>query len=407
MKHPVKLSLILVAAALSLLTAIATAGAPEIVPYQGFLRDDDGTPLTGTVDLEIGFFASESGGSALSNEFHAGVPIDDGVFTIMLGAVSGLPAALWDESALYIETTVDGETLAPRRRVGSSPFALRAAVADVALTGGEADDDWTISGGDIYRDGGNVGIGAADPEARLHVTDQSGAGPFAIIQGGGAVFENVGLRLQDLGTANGNRNVLEFMHTASVGSTLLPIAAATITSRNFGTDSAFGIDLTMETATNNQGGVNEDQLVLQRTGRVGVGTATPESQLDVAGDARAESFQATATLGAASDPAAGGVYADNVVYAWARINGAGTIEQSFGIDSVTRLGTGHYEVHFKQNLPGAVVPVVTAFSANDIVVSRVASTSADRCEVRMNLWIPGTGFINSDYRFLVQVTGRP
>jgi hypothetical protein len=57
---------------------------------------------------------------------------------------------------------------------------------------------------------------------------------------------------------------------------------------------------------------------------------------------------------------------------------------------------------------GQVVPVATAYSANDIVVARIAGASTNTCDVRLDMWIPGNGnFTATDYRFLVQVVGRP
>jgi hypothetical protein len=405
----IHLALFALATLFILVPALAAAGAPDIVPYQGFLRDDEGQPLDGPVNLEIRFFDAESGGTELHSETFINVPVDAGVFSIMLGSTDSLPGSLWNESAVFLETVVNGAPLAPRRQLGSAPFALRAAVADVALSGGSGDDgDWTISGNDIHRVDGDVGIGTNDPDAKLHVDGGSGAGPFAVITGGGSVFANVGLQLRDLGTANGNSISVELAHSGDPGGVSQPVAWSTITSTNFGTDAEFGTDLVLETSSNNLGGVNENQLVLQRSGRVGIGIDSPLSELHVVGDTRSTTFRAAADLGENDTPAVGAVYRDNVVYAWGRINGAGIAEEGFGIESVQRLSTGRYRVNFARNLADAAIPTVSAFSANDIVVAQVTLVAADRCEVATNIWLPGNGdFAPSDYRFLIQVVGRP
>ena len=48
MTHPLNRALALVACLL-ILPAVATAGAPDLVPYQGFLREIDGSPLNAIV----------------------------------------------------------------------------------------------------------------------------------------------------------------------------------------------------------------------------------------------------------------------------------------------------------------------------------------------------------------------
>lgn len=397
-------------ATLVLVPLLAVASAPDLVPYQGFLRDGQDQPIDGLVDLEIRFFDASAGGSELHAEFFASVPVDEGVFDLMLGSTTSLPGTLWDQDPLYLETVVDGDPLTPRRQLGSAPFALRAAVADVALSGGSGDDgDWTISGDDIYRQSGQVGIGTDAPTARLDVVESAGgAGPFAVISGGAGVFENVALRLQDLGTASGNATILEMAHSGDPGGVLGPVAFARLTSTAFGTDSAFGVDLKLETSSDNTGGLNENQLVLQRSGRVGIGIDSPLDELHVVGTTRSSDFQAAIDLGENGEPVPGGVYRDNVVYAWGRINGAGSVEQGFGIESVQRLGTGWYRINFARALADAAVPVVSAYSANDIVHVRVTTATPNYCEVRTVLWIPGNGdFLASDYRFLIQVVGRP
>jgi hypothetical protein len=153
-----------------------------------------------------------------------------------------------------------------------------------------------------------------------------------------------------------------------------------------------------------------EHLRVEPDGDVGIGTAAPATKLSVAGVADAQYVLAKSSLGVAGTPATGGTYGDNVVYGWGRIRGDGVLEQGYGIDSVTRLGNGHYRILFKKNLPNGVIPVATVYSANDVVVARVASAGTDRCEIRTDMFtfVGGTGvFQATDYRFLLLVTGRP
>ncbi|MDN4167076.1 hypothetical protein QWY31_16315 [Cytophagales bacterium LB-30] len=127
---------------------------------------------------------------------------------------------------------------------------------------------------------GRVGIGI-QPSAALHVLQATGAGPFTIIEGGGAVAENTSLRLYDRGTASGNINHLEFAFNGGAGG-----AAVTtrLRARNHGNYAANGGSFYLETAYNNTGGFNDNQLALISNGNVGIGTAAPQQKLHLNGN---------------------------------------------------------------------------------------------------------------------------
>jgi hypothetical protein len=346
------------------LPAVAQATVPQAVSFQGYLRNDDGTPLEGTVDLTFKIYAAANGGAPLWTENHGAVAISEGVFHVHLGSITAFPADFFSVSDRWIETVADGATLVPRQAFTSTPYALRAAVAEVALNGA-GDPLWDEAAGNVYRPSGNVGVGTTTPQEKLHVTD----GLFAR------------LRLERTGGST--------VQTDASGS---GGAVGTISNHHF------------RLLTN-----NTVRLHVEPTGNVGIGTVSPARKLDVSGEAEADAFMATTSLGATATPPSGGVYVDNVVYGWGRIRGDALIEQSYGIESVTRLGAGHYRVIFKKSLPNGAIPIATAYSANDVVVARVASVGTDRCEVKLDLWCAGCpgGFVATDYRFLVMVTGRP
>lgn len=110
-----------------------------------------------------------------------------------------------------------------------------------------------------------------------------GTAPWLTIQGGASVLGNIALRLYDAGTADGNVNMLQFAHNGGSG----PVLGAKIRSTNVGANAASGAKLTLETASNNTGTFNTNQLVLDRDGNVGVGLADPAVRLDVSGDVTA------------------------------------------------------------------------------------------------------------------------
>lgn len=357
------------ASSVALVVTLATsvlAAVPGSINYQGFLRDDGGVPFDGSATLAFSVYATETGGSPSWSEDHGSVAVDEGVFHVLLGSVTPFPADFFAGTDRWLEISVGGEVLTPRRAFVAVPYALRAAVAEVALTGGDA--VWTVNGPHVYRSSGNVGVGTSAPAERLHITDP--------------VFSRI--LLDRTGGAQ-----VRLVAEGSTGAV--------------GTSNAIPFRLLSN---------NSVRMSIEPSGNVGIGTVSPALKLSVNGDAEASTLRANESLGSSGTPVTGGVYGDNVVYAWGRINGAGTIESSYGILSVTRLGTGWYRITFAKSLPSAVIPTAIVYSANDVVVARVAATSSSTCDIRLDLWNPGLGggaggFEAVDYRFLVQVVGRP
>ncbi|QDK37868.1 tail fiber domain-containing protein [Bdellovibrio sp. NC01] len=104
--------------------------------------------------------------------------------------------------------------------------------------------------------------------------------PMVTIQGGAAVTTNIALRLYDAGTGGSNDNYLEFASNNGSG----PVATSRIHSMGLGTQSVNGASLYFETASDNAGTWNSNQLVLANSGKVGIGTSSPAAPLDVIGN---------------------------------------------------------------------------------------------------------------------------
>ena len=103
----------------------AASAAPAVIGYQGRLTDAAGQPLAGDVDLSFALFAGAAGGPALWSETQTGVAVHEGVFHVALGSATPLPPTLFASDVLWLEVTVDGETLTPRQRLLASPYALQ------------------------------------------------------------------------------------------------------------------------------------------------------------------------------------------------------------------------------------------------------------------------------------------
>jgi hypothetical protein len=192
------------------LVAGAFAQAPDVMPFQINLTDSTGAPVTDSVALVFEIYDLETGGLSLwGPENHAVLP-DNGIASVLLGA--GNPAiplspGIFDGSIRYLAVTVEGTPLDPRLPIGSSAYAYSASNAD-RLDGQHASAfaDWTISGSNVYRSTGNVGIGTSSPGAKLqvqgdathHVSTQVSSRAYHEFRSGANTWE-AGLNFSDSG----------------------------------------------------------------------------------------------------------------------------------------------------------------------------------------------------------------
>ncbi len=130
---------------LGLVHAAAEAQVPALIHYQGRLLN--GTNLyNGSISLGLAIHTNASGGVALCVDSNPAVPVVDGLYSTFIGddVVSGSLTSALATGAAYIEVTVNGTPLAPRERIGSVAFALRAAEAPGGGSGGTA--GWSLTG---------------------------------------------------------------------------------------------------------------------------------------------------------------------------------------------------------------------------------------------------------------------
>jgi hypothetical protein len=111
--------------ALALIT-LATGCGPALnnfMSYQGRLTDDGGNPINGTRNITFRLYGAETGGTAIWEETHGGVQVNNGLFNVVLGANTALDEANFHQP-LFLEVEVAGQTLSPRQQLLGAPYAF-------------------------------------------------------------------------------------------------------------------------------------------------------------------------------------------------------------------------------------------------------------------------------------------
>jgi len=152
---------------------VGAPDVPQLISYQGQLTDAAGNPLTGDYDMRFCLYDVPNGGSGLWCE-QTTVPVNDGVFSVLLGSTTTIPDPLFDGSDLYLGVKVGSDDeMAPRRRMVSVGYAYRAEAAV------DADTVDSMHASD-FESAGAVSTHAADPSA--HHTRYTNAEAVAAIK---------------------------------------------------------------------------------------------------------------------------------------------------------------------------------------------------------------------------------
>ena len=106
--------------------------SPSTISYQGTLSTAGGTAVNTSIGLTFRLYNIQSGGTALWTEAHTGaniVPVNNGLFNVLLGGITPIPSAVWNNSTVYLGVQVDGDNaeLSPREMVSAVPMAMMTA----------------------------------------------------------------------------------------------------------------------------------------------------------------------------------------------------------------------------------------------------------------------------------------
>ncbi len=115
-----------------LLCTLAATPSYSVVPneinLQGRLLDTGGSAVAGPVNLTVRIYDSLTMGTLIYQEDHAGTPLDDGVFELVIGTGSSpvgfFGATTFSDSDRFLELVVNGSSLQPRQPFRSVPYAF-------------------------------------------------------------------------------------------------------------------------------------------------------------------------------------------------------------------------------------------------------------------------------------------
>lgn len=115
------------------MSSLSYAQIPRQMSYQGIIIGGSGNPINdGTHTLEINFYDAAVGGTLLHGETFSTVT-NAGIFNVIIGANTPLPASLLFDRQYFLGVSVDGTPeMTPRTALTAAPYALRSGTADVA-----------------------------------------------------------------------------------------------------------------------------------------------------------------------------------------------------------------------------------------------------------------------------------
>lgn len=163
-----KVIIALLGLAIALPLMAANSGA---INYQARLLDAYGRRVNATVDLTFKIYDAATDGNLLWSETHSGVTVQDGVYAVVLGSTTPIPASVFAQNSVYLELGIDGSTMSPRQQMTAASYALVAR---------------TVMGSNIFENQSSdyVGIGTTNPAAKLDVNGTVKMTGFKLPTGG-------------------------------------------------------------------------------------------------------------------------------------------------------------------------------------------------------------------------------
>jgi hypothetical protein len=158
-----KLLMTLIASTGLFIASAAAQGVPDLMPYQGFLHDADGAPVSGNVSVTFKLYEEQLANTPVWEETVDNIIVSNGAFSVELGGITvGLKDYLYTGRAQYIGLSINnGPELSPRTRLGALPYAYLSYNA-TKLEGLNATDFVTETELSTFADNFQGGLSADD-----------------------------------------------------------------------------------------------------------------------------------------------------------------------------------------------------------------------------------------------------
>ncbi|OGC75282.1 MAG: hypothetical protein A2145_05425 [candidate division Zixibacteria bacterium RBG_16_40_9] len=145
-------------AVISLVGLTALAGVPQLINFQGQLKNNSGSPLVNdTLAVEFKIYDAAVSGNIKWSEIDTVITDANGLFTILLGKKTPVPDSVFNDSLRWLGIKVGSDPeISPRSQLSSVGYSY-------------VSSQWTSAGQDLFRLNGNVGIGTSNPSAKLDV----------------------------------------------------------------------------------------------------------------------------------------------------------------------------------------------------------------------------------------------
>jgi hypothetical protein len=120
---------------------------PQMINYQGTLTDASGNPVNGNKNMTFRIYDVANGGTALWTETQNNVPVENGVFNVLLGSATPIPFSVFNGPTKYLGVTVAPDPeMTPRREIVSVPYAYTDGDWDIMNNVLFTHNSWGIAG---------------------------------------------------------------------------------------------------------------------------------------------------------------------------------------------------------------------------------------------------------------------